>query len=77
MLIYFIIQHAISKNHVKIYIVAYNRNELIGSFYGKTEIKIFRLPFVNLLIFEICLSQNINRICSYQKENKCIIHKKC
>ena len=76
MIIYFIIQHVISKSHVKIYIVAYNRNELIGSFFGKTVVKIFRFQFVNLLIFQMYLSQKINSICCYQKENKCIIHKR-
>ena len=75
--IYFIIQHVISKSHAKIYIVVDNKNELIGSFNRKTVVKVFILSFVNLLIFQMYLSQKINIICCYQRTNKCNIHKKC
>ena len=49
--IYFIIQHVISKSHAKIYIVVDNKNELIHFLNRKTVVKVFKLSFVNLLIF--------------------------
>ena len=77
MLIYFFIQHVISKSHVKIYIIVDNKNELIHFLNRKTVVKVFKLSFVNLLIFKMHLSQKINSICCYQRTNKCNIHKKC
>ena len=77
MFIYFFIQHVISKSHVKIYIIVDNKNELIHFLNRKIVVKVFKLSFVNLLIFKMHLSQKINSICCYQRTNKCNIHKKC